>query len=306
VILTLFLFSFALPAQTIIEQKLKIKGDMYQIPAILTLPKLAMNNSFPIVVMLHGTASNKDEVGGLFKRMANQLAYQNIASIRFDFAGSGESAVDYSQYDLKSAVNDAISVYKFINQQKNIEHSNIHLLGFSQGGLIAQLVAVHPELPVASMVTWSTVVGNGVSSFKPFFEQYEQEAKDNGFAAVKFPWLPKKLNFSHTWFEQVRSNTTLTQMSQYKGALLLVAAADDHVVPWQSSVTLLETAEQSKASLYLIKNANHVFNVLANDGERLNEDQSIPNELIHVTSHYFKQQVAINQTSIALESEPIN
>lgn len=283
---------WVMPVHAASFQRLSIKGDNYQIPAILTLPDSKITQPLPIVIMLHGTASHKNEVGGLFKRMATQLANQHIASIRFDFAGSGESAVDYSEYDLESALNDVITVYKFIQHQNNIEHNKIHLLGFSQGGLIAQLAAVNPKLPVASVVTWSTVAGNGISSFKPFFEQYEQEAIDNGFASIKYPWLDKALHFSHKWFKQIRQNTSLSQMANYQGTWLAIAGEADKTVPWQNSLSLIKGAKQATASMYLIKNANHIFNVLDKNGSGLNADQSITEELLEMTSHYFSEQIS--------------
>jgi dipeptidyl aminopeptidase/acylaminoacyl peptidase len=280
----------AVAANAVIDQQVSIKGNSYQIPAILTLPESKTQQPLPIVIMLHGTASNKNEVGNLYQRMAVQLAEHNIASIRFDFAGSGESPVDYQLYDLKSAVNDVLSVYQFIQKQKKIQRNAIHLLGFSQGGLIAQLAAINPKLPVKSMVTWSTVAGNGISSFKSFFDEYQQEAKENGFAPIKYPWLAHALNFSDKWFTQIRDNTSLTQMASYQGSLLAVAGEADKTVPWQNSLSLVKGAKQSKASLYLIKNANHIYNVLAEDGSKLNIDQTITEELLSVTRYYFTEQ----------------
>ena len=189
-------------------------------------------------------------------------------------------------------MNDVLSIYSFIEQHKGIESQSIHLLGFSQGGLIAQLAAVQPKLPVGSIVTWSAVAGDGIGSFKPFFDQYEQEAVDNGFAAIKYPWLEKPLNFSHTWFEQIRHNNSLTKMTTYKGPLLAIAGDADKTVSWQNSVALVKGAQQAKASLYLIKNANHIFNVLAKDGSKLNSDQEITQELLNITTYYFTEQTA--------------
>jgi len=279
-----------MPAYAASEQELSIKGEHYQIPAVLTLPDLKSEKPLPVVIMLHGTASNKNEVGNLFKRLAEKLAKQNVASIRFDFAGSGESIVDYKVYDLKSAVNDVINVHQYIQQQKQLEHKSIHLLGFSQGGLIAQLASVNSALPVTSMVTWSSVAGDGIGSFQPFFDQYEQESIDNGFAAIKYPWLNKPLNFSHQWFEQIRNNTSLTQLIAYQGALLAIAGDADKTVPWQNSLSLIKGAKQAQTSLYLIKNANHIFNVLAENSAELNSDQSLAEELLAITAHYFIKQ----------------
>ena len=42
----------------------------------------------PCVLMVYGRASQKDEVGGLYQRLAVSLANRGIASLRIDLRGS--------------------------------------------------------------------------------------------------------------------------------------------------------------------------------------------------------------------------
>jgi len=44
----------------------------------------------PAVLLLHGFASSKDEVGNMYAREAKALAEKGIASLRIDFAGFGK------------------------------------------------------------------------------------------------------------------------------------------------------------------------------------------------------------------------
>ncbi|MBQ4832074.1 alpha/beta fold hydrolase [Pseudoalteromonas sp. MMG010] len=270
------------------SNKLLIPGENHKIPAILTLPQHSKNQKLPIVIMLHGTASQKNEVGDLYVKLAQRLAAQGIASVRFDFIGSGESDVDYRKYNLKSAVSDVVSVYQFIKSRSDINNKNVHLVGFSQGGLIAQLSATTTQIPLVSMVTWSSVAGNGVSSFKAFFDQYYQQAIDNGYAEIKYPWLSQPLKFDKSWFEQVAANSSLTDMANYKGKLLAIAAQADKTVPWQNSVALIKGAKQAQSSLYVIKNANHIFNVLSENDK---QTQTAADELLGITTYYLSEQV---------------
>lgn len=45
--------------------------------------------------MLHGWVSNKDEVGNMYKDLEGFMAKDGVASLRIDFAGSGDSKQAY-------------------------------------------------------------------------------------------------------------------------------------------------------------------------------------------------------------------
>ena len=62
------------------------------IPGTLSIPDRA-TGKVPAVLLLHGFASSKDEVGDMYKNLAAKLAAQGIASLRIDFQGSGASTV---------------------------------------------------------------------------------------------------------------------------------------------------------------------------------------------------------------------
>lgn len=69
--------------------RIGIRNGNHEIPAVWVCPD--GTGPFPVMILCHGTASHKDEVGNLFVQLANRLAEQGIASIRFDYAGCGES-----------------------------------------------------------------------------------------------------------------------------------------------------------------------------------------------------------------------
>ena len=66
------------------KQKLMLKSEKYDIPAIFTLPET--DGRLPCVIMCHGTGSSKDEAGNQYVDLADKLARKGVASIRFDFA----------------------------------------------------------------------------------------------------------------------------------------------------------------------------------------------------------------------------
>lgn len=51
----------------------------------------------PTVILCHGTGSQKNEVGNLFVELSRKLLNIGIASIRFDYAGCGDSKADQTK-----------------------------------------------------------------------------------------------------------------------------------------------------------------------------------------------------------------
>ena len=269
------------------EQEVQLNAGMYYVPGILVKPKLKAGQKIPAVVMLHGTASQKNEVGNLYQRLAVSLAKRGYASLRIDFAGTGDSLADYKLYNLTTAKHDTKTALNYLVRQEIFDLDRMGLIGFSQGGLIAQLVAAEDKR-IKAMVTWSSVVGDGVTVFESFFDKYYAEAKENGFAVVTFPWRAEPLHFGLQWFNEISSNTSFTDMKNYQGKLLAVAGTEDTLVPPISSTRLVNTIGPERASLMLIDNADHLFNVLADSDENtLAEDQTIPELVLQSTTDWF-------------------
>lgn len=258
------------------ESSLTLSNGEYDIPAIINLP--ASVNPVAAVVLLHGTASHKNEVGNLYARLAAGLADKGIASIRLDFAGTGDSPVSYRKYTLRSAVRDAEVALHYLQQQSGVDSQRLGIVGFSQGGLIAQLlIAKQPEF--SSFVAWSSVASDGASAFRPMFESMYQKAMEQGYVTQQYSWRAP-LDISLEWFEQVKANQSLTNMASYKGALLAIAGSADDVVPAESALRLIDATQAYPAQAVVIKNASHIFNVL---DDKAGEDE----QLLELTTNWF-------------------
>jgi uncharacterized protein len=277
---------------TYTEKKLMLDNGVYNVPGILVTPRVQTNQKIPVIVLLHGTASQKNEVGGLYQRLAVNLARRGIASLRIDFAGTGDSPVDYRFYTLTSATQDATTALNYLGAHSEFDAQRVALLGFSQGGLIAQLIAAK-DSRIKALVTWSSTAGDGAGIYQSFlFDEYYAEAQRNGFAAVHFPFLAKPLNFSLQWFSEVQRNTSLTDMANYHGKLLAIAGAADMLVPYASSMQLVSAAGCTDAWFYLVKGADHLFNVLGKgDAAGLAEDQSSAEALLTVTTEWLTRKL---------------
>jgi dipeptidyl aminopeptidase/acylaminoacyl peptidase len=95
----------------------------------------------PGVVLCHGFTGNKCEAHFLFTKMSRALERKGIASLRFDFRGSGESAGEFSEMTVPREISDAVCAVRFLRACTGIDAKRVGILGLSLGGCVAACAA---------------------------------------------------------------------------------------------------------------------------------------------------------------------
>jgi len=107
----------------------------------------------PIVVMCHGFGGNKAGRFRYYVLLAEKLAEQGIASLRFDFRGSGDSEGNSSEMTLKGQIEDLHKAIDFIRDDPSIDPTRIGILGRSLGGAVA-IKTVCQRNDIKSIALW--------------------------------------------------------------------------------------------------------------------------------------------------------
>lgn len=238
------------------EENVVVEGSQRKIPATITLPE--GDGPFPFVVMFHGTGSNRHEAGNGYDLLAPKLAEAGIASARFDFAGSGDSPVDYIDYTPSSGMQDGLDVIGYMRGLDQVDDARLGLLGWSQGGMVAMLTASRTP-DVKSLVTWA-----GVLDMSGYAADKYDDAKANGHTLLEFDWRPP-LNLSINWFDEVRALKLVEELGSYKGAVLAIAGSVDDVVPPAVTGDIVAAAAGDNKHVEIIEGADHTFNIFSGD-----------------------------------------
>jgi len=273
-----------LAASTVFSQGLKstefvvyIPNEGRMIPATVCLPVGQPGDTFPAVVMLHGTGSSRDEAGNGYKMLAPYMAQDGIASIRFDFAGQGDSKADYVEYCYTSGVSDAVACAEFLKNLKAVDPSRIGIMGWSQGGSVAILAAArNPQFK--ALLTWA-----GALDMFDFFSALYPEAKANGFVKLDLGFRPP-LNLSLKWFEEAKNISLRDELKKFKGPVLAIAGSADTTVPLSNLDDILANAGGTDKRKMLIDGADHTFNVFTGDLSKYDE-------LKQITTYWFKSKL---------------
>ena len=94
----------------------------------------------PLVIMLHGFAACMDACeGGFLQEWSDALTAAGFATLRFDFNGHGQSEGSFLHMTPMNEVEDAAAVLQYALTLPDV--TEIHLLGHSQGGVIAGMLA---------------------------------------------------------------------------------------------------------------------------------------------------------------------
>ncbi|MDO4547132.1 MAG: alpha/beta fold hydrolase [Clostridia bacterium] len=243
------------------ETIISIDAGDHEIPATVCLP--TAEGVYPAVVMLHGTASTRDEAGNGYKYAAPVLAEKyGVATIRIDFMGNGDSTADYMGYTFDSAVADAVAAAEYMAGLDNIDADNIGVMGWSQGGTDALLCCGwHPEI-FKSIVTWAGAPSMVLDGF--FAEEQYEEAKANGFFVMTFDWR-EPLNVSLEWCEDVMNTDVLAEFSSFEGPVLAIHGTDDVTVDPDWSDKIVEASSNESSKTLFIEGMDHTFNVFVEE-----------------------------------------
>lgn len=248
--------SYICLAQKVV-QKIEIKNGFYEIPAVYTYDDKIKNQ--PLVIMLHGSASNKDEVLDTYVKLADSLYEKGISSIRFDFIGTGDSKVDYLHYTPTSALSDT---NKVIDYAKSKTKAKIGLLGWSEGGTIAILAGSNKNLN--SLATWAAAT-DLLDEVKDLYD----EAKKNGFAIHNFEWR-SPLKQSLQWFEEVQKLDVLNQVKKIDVPIMALSGTNDTDVNPNIAKEIVKYSKNKKSKFISIKDSDHIFNLFT-DNVKLEE-----------------------------------
>jgi len=121
----------------------------------LTLPK--EGNKFPAVVLVSGSGpQNRDEeVFGHkpFLVLSDYLTRNGIAVLRYDDRGVAESGGNYQTATLQDFATDATAAVNYLKTRKEINPEKIGIIGHSEGGIIAFMLAGESGSDLAFIVT---------------------------------------------------------------------------------------------------------------------------------------------------------
>jgi pimeloyl-ACP methyl ester carboxylesterase len=151
----------------------------------LTTPETG--SPFPAVVLITGSGpeNRNEEVFGHkpFLVLADYLTRQGIAVLRCDDRGVGKSGGDSHTATTVDLATDAQASFEYLKTRKDIDPKRIGLLGHSEGGVIAPIVANEtPDVAFVVLMAGTGLPGDSILMLQSWLAAKAEGAADTTLA----------------------------------------------------------------------------------------------------------------------------
>lgn len=248
-------------AVEIVNRGLTLRGMLY-------LPD-GLNKKVPGIAMYHGYTGNKMESHFIFVKLSRALARAGIASVRFDFAGSGESDGDFKDMTPETELSDAKAILEYLRNMECIDKCRVGICGLSMGGYVAGITAGDNSSMVKALCMWAPA-GNIKYIFKDELGSCLKTA--DGLVDVG------GLELNRRAYEIAEGIDHIGRTQAYKGKTCIIHGTSDTSVP--SKFVEEYRDNMNDVEFHNIDGADHTFTAVRWE-----------NQVIDITTEFFKREL---------------
>ncbi|WP_107943401.1 S9 family peptidase [Metasolibacillus fluoroglycofenilyticus] len=285
----LILTPYEPPAVT--YEELAVPVENGRLKVALEMPKNA-TAQVPVAVIIAGsgpTTKDGNTVIGennSLKMLAEGLAQQGIASIRFDKRGVGDNMEllkDEGDLRFTNYSQDVEQIIEFVQQDPRF--SSVHLIGHSEGSLVG-IIAAH----TATVESLTSIAGAGRPIDEILFEQLAAQ-------------LPEPLlETASTILEQLKKGETVDNVPEDLYALFR-PSVQPYLISWLKYDPAAKLAELKVPTLII--QGNNDLQITKVDAERLHTAKSDAEVLYFETmNHVLKDAPADRESNLATYANP--
>jgi len=249
--LLLFTFMFGSDLSAAQEQRITLTSNGNKLVGIITRPDDSKNSVQPLVILLHGLTGSKDSQ--LIRNISDALVYNGIATIRFDFDGHGESGGAQTDMTVLTELDDAEVFVEYAESLAWVK--NITLLGHSQGGLVAGLLAGKlgsARIPYLVQLAPAAIIADVPQSGKVG----GQQIFDPRNPPAEYVFL-NSFHLSPKYLEDAKKINVWAAAERYRGKVLLFQGDNDVLIPVEYAQKYKQA--YSDADVRILNGEDHLF-----------------------------------------------
>ena len=240
-----------------------------------TKPRAASpTGKFAVVISITGSgAQDRDEFIGivpkgfrLFRQIADTLGRRGIAMLRMDDRGYGASTGDFAASTSRDFANDTRAAVAYLRTRPDVDGKRIFLVGHSEGGLVAPMVAVdEPTLAGIVLMAGPARSGREILNFQLRYgieHDTTMSAMTRDSMRARASATVDSAITSSPWLKFFGSYDPIATARRVKVPVLILQGGDDQQVIATEAKTLETTfrsAGNRDVTVKVFAELNHLF-----------------------------------------------
>lgn len=239
-----------------------------QLAGLLFVPEGA--GPFPAAVIIHGSGTSHRD-NRWYLTLTKYLQDNGVVVLLPDKRGSELSEGDWRTASFHDLATDTVAAINYLNQQEEIAISQVGIIGMSQGGHIAPIVA-----EISNDVTFLVnVVGASVPMNELLYYEENHNLREMGILPgfsnlIAFPstWMIRNVSQKEFW-DAIGNFDPIPYWERLTIPSLVLYGEEDTNVPTQESTARLQALEKS----------NIIVNIYLESGHALEEPEVMGNSI---------------------------
>ncbi len=248
------------------EQYIECKSGELTLRGMLHMPNDAsIQDKKPLVIIFHGFSADRNETFFIHTKLSRLLCEHGIASVRFDFAHSGESDGSFENMTLSTQVADGAAILDWAKTLDHVDTSRIALHGMSMGGATAAILSGRRADDLCALSLWSPAL-NAIDQARQKLVKGLSIAniEQDGVADVE------GIEVGIGYYRDALTLDAYTDIAKFTDKpVLLVHGDEDDIVPFAISEKL-KSIYGDNANLVPVHGANHFYASMDFQRQRLN------------------------------------
>jgi uncharacterized protein len=150
-------------AESYLSEEIIFQNGDISLAGTLTLPK-GGGVRYPAALLISGSGPQDRDgdrgVFGLYKLIAEKLSANGVAVLRHDDRGAGKSSRPKTPTNYRDLINDSKAGVEYLRSRKEIDPDRIVLIGHSEGGTTATIIASEDSKIAAIALLAGAVIAN--------------------------------------------------------------------------------------------------------------------------------------------------
>jgi uncharacterized protein len=197
------------------EQEVQFVNKTDKVLLSGTLTRLGAKK-MPAIVLVSGIGANTRDAENLghrpFAVLADYLTKHGMAVLRYDDRGTGSSTGNHDSSDIYNYAKDAEAAVQYLRSRKDIDTSYIGILGYQEGGALAQIVAAN-DPRIAYLIQMAGPGQKALDNQSLFMGKYVNiGAATPAFADVYKQFLQTLVSENDTVIRRQKAYESLRQM----------------------------------------------------------------------------------------------